>query len=432
MSGLERWFGLRQRAATPATELRAGAATFLTMAYILFVNPQILSQAGMPPRDVAVATAVAAGLACICMGLFANYPFALAPGMGLNAYFTFGVVGAMGVPWQTALGAVFVEGVLFLLLAVVGGRTALMNAIPTPIKVATSTGIGLFLAIIGLSNAGLVVDHPATLVALGDLGQPAALGALAGIAIIGALLARGVPGAILIGIALLTLASWALGLAAPPESFASWPSLPRETLFALDLSGALSLELLPVVLAFLFVDVFDTAGTLIGVGRLGGFTDAAGELPRADRAFAADAVGTVAGALLGTSTVTTYIESSTGIQEGGRTGLAACTTGALFLCALAVAPTLAAVPALATAPALVVVGALMMQAAREVDWSQPADAVPAFLTAAAMPFTFSIANGIVLGILSYTAIRLLTGRFREVHPLLYALAAALVAYRLWA
>jgi len=370
-----------------ATELRAGTVTFLTMAYILFVNPQILSQAGMPARDVAAAT---------------------------------------------ALAAVFVEGVLFLLLALIGGRTALMNAIPAPIKIATSTGIGLFLAIIGLSNAGLVVDHPATLVALGDLSQPGSLAALVGIAVIGALLARGVRGAVLIGIAALTAAAWGLGLAAPPETFASWPNLPRETLLALDLSGALSWDLLPVVLAFLFVDVFDTAGTLIGVGRLGGFTDARGELPRADRAFAADAVGTVAGSLLGTSTVTTYIESSTGIQEGGRTGLAACATGVLFLSALVIAPTLAAVPALATAPALVVVGALMMQAAREIDWSRAEDAIPAFLTAVAMPFTFSIANGIVLGILSYTAIRMLTGRFREVHPLLYALAAALIAYRLWA
>lgn len=426
---LEKLFGLSARHTTRATEVRAGFVTFLTMAYILFVNPQILAQAGMPAEDVAVATALAAAFATLVMGLWANFPFALAPGMGLNAYFTFGVVGALGVSWQTALGAVFVEGLLFLALSLLGARTALMAAIPLPIKIATSTGIGLFLAIIGLTNAGLVVDHPATLVTLGDLREPSAWLALLGIPVIAALMARRVPGAVLIGIGALTLVAWSFGLAPAPESFVTLPGLPRQTLLAFDVQRALSLEMLPVVLAFLFVDIFDTSGTLIGVGRLAGFTDTRGDFPGSERAFTADALGTTVGALLGTSTVTTYIESSAGIGEGGRTGLAACVTAGLFVLALFVTPTLAAIPAFATGPALVVVGAMMMQAARELDWTKPEDAVPAFLTTAAMPFTYSIANGIVLGILSYTAIRVMVGRAREVHPLLYGLAALLIGYQ---
>lgn len=428
VSGLERFFRLQEHGTTVATEVRAGVVTFLTMAYILFVNPQILSQAGMPAEDVAVATALAAAAAALVMGLWANYPFALAPGMGLNAYFTFGVVLGLGISWQVALAAVFVEGVLFLLLALSGVRAALLRAIPTSIKIATMSGIGLFLAIIGFEGAGLVVDHPATLVTLGDVKSPLVLLSLAGLVVIAVLMAARVKGAILIGILGVTVACWVLGLTPWPEQLVTVPHLPTETLFAMDFSGLLTGKLLLVVVAFLFVDIFDTAGTLIGVGRLGGFLDEKGELPRANRAFAADAVGTMVGAAVGTSTVTSYVESATGVEEGGRTGLTSVVVSALFLMSLAMTPLFTSVPTAATAPALIVVGALMMRGAKELDWSQIDEAVPAFLTVATMPFTYSIANGISFGIVSYVLIKALRGRFRDVHPVMYVLAGLLIAF----
>jgi AGZA family xanthine/uracil permease-like MFS transporter len=362
------------------------------------------------------------------MGLLANYPFALAPGMGLNAYFTFGVVAGMGVPWRVALAAVFVEGLLFLVLALSGVRRAILGAIPDTLKIATMSGIGLFLAVIGFENAGVVAAHPATLVTLGDLARPAPLVALGGLVLIAALMTLRARGAILIGIAAATAVSWPLGLAAPPERFVTLPHLPVETLWAFDLGHLASVSLVPVVLAFLFVDLFDTAGTLVGVGRLGGFLDSRGELPRADRAFAADALGTIAGAALGTSTITTYIESATGVKEGGRTGLTAVVVGVLFVASLFFTPLLVAVPAAATAPALIVVGALMLEGARDVPWQRIDEAVPAFLTISLMPFTYSIANGISFGLVSYALIKLATGRGREVHPVLYGLAGLLVLY----
>lgn len=408
--------------------MRAGTATFLTMAYILFVNPRILGEAGMPPADVAVATALAAALATLAMGLLADYPFALAPGMGLNAYFTYGVVLGMGIDWQVALAAVFVEGVLFLLLSLGGARGALLRAIPQPLKLATMSGIGLFLAIIGFENAGWVVDHPVTLVTAGDFTESSALLALGGLVLIAVLMARRVRGAVLLGIVVVTGALWALGAAPAPERFLSLPHLPRETFLALDFGGLLAGKTVMVILAFLFVDIFDTAGTLIGVGRLAGLTDSRGELPRADRAFAADALGTSAGALLGTSTVTSYVESATGVEEGGRTGLTAVVVSGLFLAALFFTPLLVAVPAAATAPALVAVGALMLKGAREVDWGRADEAIPAFVTMVAMPLTYSIANGISLGVVSWVAIKLLTGRVREVHPILLGVALALMIF----
>jgi len=428
MSALDRFFGLRDQGTTIATEVRAGMVTFLTMSYILFVNPQILSGAGLPAEDVAVATALAAAVATLAMGLFANYPFALAPGMGLNAYFTFGVVGALGIPWQVALAAVFVEGLLFLALAATGIRAALLRAIPTSIKIATMSGIGLFLAIIGFVGAGLTVKHPATLLTLGDMRSPALLLSLAGLLVMAALLAARVKGAILIGILGVTVICWLSGISAPPQQLFTVPHLPTETFLALDFSGLLTGKLLVVVLAFLFVDIFDTAGTLIGVGQLGGFVDDKGELPRANRAFVADAVGTMVGAAVGTSTVTSYVESATGVEEGGRTGLTSVVVGILFLLSLAFTPLFTAVPVVATAPALIVVGALMMKGARDLDWSQIDEAVPAFLTVAAMPFTYSIANGISLGIVSYVLIKMLRGRFREVHPVMYILAFLLILF----
>jgi AGZA family xanthine/uracil permease-like MFS transporter len=429
---LERLFRIRAQGSTVATEARAALATFLTLSYILFVNPQILAEAGMPASDVAVATAVSAGLATLLMGLWANYPFALAPGMGLNAYFTFGVVGAMGVDWQVALAAVFVAGILFLVLAVTGVRTLLLRAIPTSLKMAVMSGIGLFLALIGLENAGLVVDHPSTLVTLGDLSSPASLLSLGGLLLMAVLLARRFRGAILVGILGVTALSWVLGLVALPERWITVPQLPRETFLALDFHGLLSGPLVTAVLAFLVVDILDTAGTLIGVGMLAGFVDDEGHLPRSERAFAADAVGTTAGALLGTSPVTSYVESATGVEEGGRTGLTAVFVAGLFFLSLFLTPIFVAVPGIATAPALIVVGALMMRGVKDLDWKSPDEAIPAFLTIAGMPFTYSIAHGITLGVVSWVLIKLLSGRAREVHPALVALAVLLVLFYVFA
>jgi len=431
MQMLDQLFGLREQGTTVWTEVRAGTVTFLTLSYILFVNPQILAQAGLPSEDVVVATAIASALATAIMGLWANYPFALAPGMGLNAYFTFGVVGALGVSWQVALAAVFVEGLLFLVLALTGIRGALLSAIPTPIKVATMAGIGLFLAMIGLQGAGLVTARQETLVGLGDISSPETLLALSGLLVIAVLMTRRLRGSILIGILTIALASWLTGLADPPTRILSIPTLPSETLFALDLRGLIGGKMIGVVLAFLFVDFFDTAGTLIGVGRLAGFVDSRGDLPRSNRAFTADALGTTLGALLGTSTITSYVESATGVEEGGRTGLTAVTVSVLFLLSIVFTPVFIAVPATATAPALIVVGALMMRGARDIDWSTPDESIPAFLTMILMPLTYSIANGITLGVVSYVTIRSLAGRWREIHPLMYALTAALILFHLW-
>jgi AGZA family xanthine/uracil permease-like MFS transporter len=425
MEAIERYFRIRERGSTVATELRAGLVTFLTMAYILLVNPQVLSEAGMPADDVTTATALGAAVGSLVMGLYARFPFALAPGMGLNAYFTYGVVKGLGVDWRVALTAVFIEGLLFLVLSYGGIRTALIGAIPTSIKLATTTGIGLFLAFIGLRNAGLVVSSPATLVRLGDLRAAGPLLALGGMALIAALVARRVKGALLMGIAVVAVASWALGVAAPPRAFVTVPALPKQTLWAFDFSGLLTGKLWGVVLAFLFVEIFDTAGTLLGVGRMAGFLTPQGELPGATKAFASDAVGTIAGSIFGTSTVTAYIESAAGVEEGGRTGLTAVAVGVLFLLALPFIPLLSSIPPVATAPALVAVGAMMMSGAVEVPWTRFDEALPAFLTVALMPFTYSIANGITAGIVSYALIKLLMGRPREVHPVLYIVAVLL-------
>ncbi len=425
---LDRFFGLSEGGSTLATEVRAGIATFLTMSYILFVNPQILSQAGMPAEDVALATALASALATLVMGLYARFPFALAPGMGLNAYFTFGVVMGMGVSYPVALTAVFVEGLLFLVLTIGGVRTAIINAIPQMLKTATMSGIGLFLAIIGLQNGEIVVAHPETLVTLGEVQNPAVLMTLGGLILMGVLLTRKVSGALLIGILTVTLVAWLTGLAPPPAQVVALPALPRETLLAFDFNILLTGKFVVVVLAFLFVDFFDTAGTLMGVGQLGGFLDEQGHLPRANRAFAADALGTTVGAMLGTSTVTSYIESATGIEEGGRTGLTAVVVAVLFVLALFFTPVITAVPAAATAPALIVVGALMMKGTRSLNWTDPDEALPAFLTIVAMPLTYSIANGIALGLVSYVALKLGVGKARTVHPVMYVLVLLLVLY----
>lgn len=441
---LDRFFGFTAQGSSLPTEIRAGLTTFLTMAYILFVNPDILSNAiaieGVNVfGQLLTATALAAALGSILMGLLANYPFALAPGMGLNAYFAFSVVLGQGISWQTALGAVFISGVIFLLLSLVGVRELVVNAIPTSIKLATAAGIGFFLAIIGASNAGLVVSDPATLVALGDLSSPGVLLSLLGLLVIGVLLTLRVPGAILLGVvvtslvAVLTRAPVYLG-----EAFGGFggavaqaPVWPSDLFFSMDLAGAFGLGVLGIVFIFFFVDLFDTAGTLVGLSEKAGFVDDEGRLPRASQAFTADAVATMGGAMMGTSTTTSYIESAAGIEEGGRTGLVAIVVGLCFLLSIFFWPLASAVPAVATAPALIVVGAMMMTNIGRVEWGDYSVSIPAFLTIVGMPLTYSIANGISFGIISFVLIKAFSGHVREIHPLMAALAVLLVARYAW-
>lgn len=405
-------FDLARHRTNVRTEVLAGCTTFLTMAYIMFLNPAILAEAEMDFGAVFVATCLSAALGSLVMGLVANYPVALAPGMGLNAFFTFVVVQGHGATWQAALGAVFLAGVAFVVLSVLPVREWLINAIPRGLKLGIAAGIGLFLALIALRNAGIVVASPVTLVTLGTVGEPGPLLALAGFALMLALDRRGVPGAVLIGVLAVTFVSGALGyvewrgvLALPPD--------PSPTLLQLDIAGALQWSMLGVVLTFLLVDVFDNAGTLVGVAHQAGMLDAAGRLPRLGRALLADSSACVAGALLGTSPVTSYIESAAGVKAGGRTGLTAVTVAVLFLLGLFFSPLAQSVPLTATAPALLFVGCMMVRALAELDWDDATEYAPAAVTAIAMPLTFSISDGIGLGFLCYAAAKLLSGRARE-------------------
>lgn len=423
-TALERWFRLRENRTDVRTEVEAGFTTFLTMAYILVVNPQILAQAGVPVEGALFATAVASGVGSVLMGVLANYPFALAPGMGLNAYFTYAVVLGLGVPWQTALGAVFVSGVVFFVLTLLRIRELAIRAIPLALKLATGAGIGLFIAFIGLRNAGVVVANEATFVGLGQVTALPALLSVAGLIVTGALLARGWKSAVMVGIVATAAAAFATGVARPPAGVVSAPD--PSAFLAMDVRGALGLGLLHVVFVFFFVDLFDSVGTLVGLGHQAGFLTKEGELPKAQQALLADSTATMAGAALGTSTVTAYIESATGVAEGGRTGLTAVTAGALFFLAVFFSPLAASIPAIATAPALVVVGSLMLRGILEVAWDDPTESLPAFLTMVGMPLTFSIANGLALGFVSYPLVKLLAGRGREVSPLVYALALLFV------
>jgi len=410
---LNNLFGLEEHGTTVRTEVLAGATTFLTMAYIVFVNPAILAKAGMDHGAVFVATCLAAAIGTAIMGIVANYPIALAPGMGLNAYFTFGVVLGMGHKWEVALGAVFISGVLFIILSVLPVREWIINAIPRALKIAISAGIGMFLAIIGLKNAGIVVDHPATLVTMGDLAKPEPVMAGIGFVAIAVLMARKVPGAILIVVLALTAISVATGMVAGGGIVSMPPSM-APTFLAMDIMGAVEIGLVVVVFAFLFVDLFDTAGTLVGLAHRAGLLDENGRLPRLRRALLADSVATVAGATFGTSTTTSYIESAAGINAGGRTGLTAVTAAALFLICLFFAPLAALVPAYATAPALVFVACLMVRGLAEIDWDDITEVAPAVITAIAMPLTFSIASGIGLGFITYVAVKALAGRASEI------------------
>jgi AGZA family xanthine/uracil permease-like MFS transporter len=423
---LERTFHLRENGTTVRTEMEAGLTTFLTMAYILVVNPSILAQAGVPVEGALFATAVSAAIGSILMGLLANYPFALAPGMGLNAYFTYSVVLGLHVPWQTALGAVFISGIVFILLTLGRVRQLVIKAIPLSLKLATAAGIGLFIAFIGLRNAGIVAPNAETFVTLGKVSSASTLLALGGLVLTAALLARGWKSAIMLGIVATAAAAFLLGVATPPAGLFAIPH-PGGTFLQMDVRGALGLGLLQVVFVFLFVDLFDSVGTLIGLGRQAGFLTPEGDLPRAQRALLADATASTIGAALGTSTVTAYIESATGVAEGGRTGLTAVTVGGLFLLALFLSPLAVAVPAAATAPALIVVGSLMIRSLLSIEWDDPTEAVPAFLTVVGMPLTFSIANGLALGFIAYPLVKLLAGRAREVNALVWVLAALFVA-----
>ena len=481
MEALDKMFGVTEAGSDVNTEVRAGFATFLTMAYILLVNPSMLSATGIPFEDALFATAMAAFVGCMVMAFWANLPFALAPGMGLNAYFAFTVAApwAMAVPWEIALAAILVQGIIFLILSLpqVGVRTAMINAIPTDLKIATGAGIGMFLAIIGLREMGWVRHDNATLLNLGDTGamdpmSSGAFWAMIGLIAIAVMMARKVPGAIIAGVGLVSVIGWILevddpynlgypvvefcidaaanncvvngnfvagvpgeGVAEPPTKIFDFVGLPEETLFAAvtalgDISGS---DLgwggfISVMVTFLFVDIFDTAGTLYSVGRQAGYVDENDELHNSDEAFMSDAAATIVGALCGTSTTTTYIESAAGIEEGGKTGLTAATVGVLMLSGLFFADIFASIPQYAMACALVVVGAMMMRQAADIDWSNSTMAVPAFLTMVMMPFTYSIADGIAWGIISYCAIMTGTGKWKEINPVVGGIAVFMLMF----
>ncbi|MFT0634992.1 NCS2 family permease [Pseudomonas sihuiensis] len=422
---LERLFQLKAHNTTVRTEVLAGITTFLTMAYILFVNPEMLAKTGMDHGAVFVATCLAGAIGSLIMGLLANYPIALAPGMGLNAFFTYTVVMTMGYSWQTALGAVFLSGAIFFLLSIFKIREWIINSIPLALRAGIAAGIGLFLAIIALKNAGIVVDHPATLVGLGDMSKGGALLACLGFFVIAAMAYRKVTGAVMIGILLVTGLSIVLGLSELQGVVSMPPSL-MPTLLQLDIAGALDIGLISVIFAFLFVDLFDTSGTLVGVAQKANLLDKDGKMPRLGRALMADSTATMAGAALGTSTTTSYIESAAGISTGGRTGLTACVVAALFLLALFFAPLAGAVPAYATAPALLFVAVLMMSSLAQIDWDDLTVAAPVVVAALAMPLTFSIANGIAFGFIAWTAVKVLAGRWRELNPAMWVLSALFV------
>ncbi len=422
---LETYFEFQRLKTDWKTEIIAGVTTFITMAYIVFVNPAILKEAGMPLAPVAAATCIAAALGTLLMGAFARYPIALAPGMGLNAYFTYSVVKGMGVPWQTALGAVFLSGVAFLILTALGVRQWIVSAIPAGLYAALSAGIGLFIAFIGLRNAGLVQPNAATIVSIGNLRDPNTALAAFGILLIAVLQAWNLRAAILLGILGTTLVGALAGLVHwQPQAF-RWQDM-SATMFQLDVKSALQIGLLEIVFVFLFVDLFDNVGTLVAISKKANLQEPDGSIPRVNRILFSDAIATVAGSLAGTTTVVSYVESAAGVAAGGRSGVTAIVTGLLFIVALFAAPLIGAVPAAATAPALVVVGGLMLSSIGEIRWDDVCIAFPAFLTLVMIPLTFSIANGLAFGLTSYVLIHLARGRGREVPKAAYPLAVVLL------
>jgi AGZA family xanthine/uracil permease-like MFS transporter len=413
---MEKLFKLADHKTDFRTEILAGLTTFLTMAYILIVNPLILSDTGMDFGALFTATALASAIATLVMAFTANLPFALAPGMGLNAFFAYTVVLGMGYSWQFALTAVFLEGIIFILLTILNIREAIINCIPTNVKKAISVGIGLFIAFIGFQNAGIIINDDATLVILGDLTSGAALLAVIGLLITGILLAFKVKGALLIGIIATTVVGIPFGITSAPSGSWAPPSL-SPILFKFEFASIFSFDMLIVLFTFLFVDMFDTVGTLIGVSTKAGLLDKDGNIPKVKQALMADAVGTTVGACLGTSTVTTYVESSAGVAEGGKTGLTALTTAVLFLLALFISPLFLAIPGAATAPALILVGLFMITPVKEIDFNDYTEAIPAFLTLIVMPLAYSIADGIMLGMLSWILLKLLSGKSKEINIL---------------
>jgi AGZA family xanthine/uracil permease-like MFS transporter len=442
---LENIFKLKENGTTARTEITAGVTTFMTMAYIIIVNPSILSDAGMPAGAVMVATCLAAAIGTFLMGFLANYPFALAPGMGLNAFFTYTVVLTMGLSWQGALAAVFISGVIFLLLTLTKAREAIVNSIPLSLKYAVSVGIGLFIALIGFKNAGIIVHNPATgtlglvtgeyftdesLMALLPFGTSfnSILLAVLGLIITGVLVVKNVKGSLLWGILATTIIGIPLGIVQIGAGFSpvSMPPSIADTFMAMDFGEVFSYGIIPIIFAFTFVDLFDTIGTLVGVSSKAGMLDEKGNLPKADKALLADSIATIAGATLGTSTTTTFVESASGVSQGGRTGLTAITTGILFVLAIFFSPLVGIIPSAATAPALIIVVIFMMEPVTKIDFSDYLEAIPAFFAIFMMPLAYSIAEGIVFGILSYVALRVLTGKAKDISITMWILAGLFV------
>lgn len=420
---IERFFNLKANKTSVRTEVLAGITTFMTMAYILAVNPDVLSATGMDKNALFSATALSALVATLVMSLVARLPFALAPGVGLAAFFSFTVVLGMGHSWQFALTAVFLEGILFLILTAFNIRELIVNSIPMPVKYAISAGIGLFIAFIGLQNSGVIVRNDATLVALGEISSPSVLIALGGIIVTAVLLALKVRGALLIGIFAATVAGLPAGVTQFPEGhLVSAPPSLSPIFLKFEFAEIFTIDMLIVIFTFLFVDMFDTVGTLVGVSEKAGLLDKEGRVPRVKQALFADAVGTTVGAVLGTSTVTTYVESASGVAEGGKTGLTSLTTAGLFLVALFLAPLFTMVPPAATTPALVLVGFFMMSPILKVNFEDYTEAIPAFITIIMMPLTYSIASGIAFGMLSYVLLKLLTGKVKNISPAMGVLA----------
>lgn len=429
-NALARYFKFGQHGTNQKTEILAGVTTFLTMAYVLLVNPFLLGkEAGMDFGAVFVATALASAIGSLLMGLFANYPIVLAPGMGLNAYFTYTVVLGMNVPWQTALGAVFISGVIFLLLTVTKVRELIINSIPPVLKNSVAAGIGIYIAFIGLKNAELIVANKSTFVSLnGDLMKPEILLTLFGLVLTLFLMVRKVKGAVFIGMIGIAVVGMIIGVVKIPTQFFSAPPSLAPTFLQMDIMGALDMGFFAIIFAFLFVDLFDTAGTLVGVANQAGLLKE-NRLPRAGRALTADSLATMSGAALGTSTVTSYVESTAGVAAGGRTGMTAVTSAALFLLALFFFPLVenfASVSAI-TSPALIIVGILMASSLKEIEWKDLTEGAPAFLTVVMMPLTYSIATGIAIGFILYPLVKIFAGKARQVHPIMYVLAVVFIA-----
>ncbi|MEB0043367.1 MULTISPECIES: NCS2 family permease [unclassified Pseudomonas] len=423
---LERVFKLSVHGTTVRTELLAGLTTFITMAYIIFVNPNIMADAGIDHGAAFVATCIAAALGCLLMGLYANWPVGLAPGMGLNAFFTYTVVGTMGYSWQTALGAVFISGLIFMFLTLSRIREWLLNSIPISLRFAMGAGVGLFLGIIGLKTAGIVVASPSTLIKLGSLREPGPLLAAICFLMIAVLSYHRIFGAILISIIAVTLAGWGLGLVQYHGIFSTPPSL-APTWMAMDVKGVFNVSMISVVLAFLFVHMFDTAGTLMGVAQRAGLVKPDGKIENLSKALKADSASSVFGALVGVPPVTSYVESAAGVAAGGRTGLTAVTVGVLFIVAMFFAPLAGMIPAYATAGALIYVAMLMMGGMAHINWDEATDSIPAIVTVIMMPLTFSVADGIALGFITYVVLKVGTGKHKEISVSLYALCVIFVA-----